>query len=68
MALCVILLENHMKKKVLLMTLLEKQTDWCGFAPSEKFKRNGHMIKFLSTELGWAGQENIWLSVRTHRP
>ena len=31
-------------------------------------KHNGHMIKCLLTELGWAGQENIWLLVRTHGP
>ena len=29
---------------------------------------SGHMIKCLLTELGRAGRENIWLSVRTHGP
>ena len=28
----------------------------------------GHMIKCVLTELGRAGRENIWLSVRTHGP
>ena len=28
-------------------------------------KRGGHMIKCLLTELGRAGRENIWPSVRT---
>lgn len=68
MALCAILLENNMKKKVQLTALLEKHTDWCGFTPSQKFKHNGHVIKFLLTELGQARQENIWLSARTQRP
>ena len=63
-----ILFENHMEKKVPLMTLLEKHTDWCGFTPSQKFKHNGHVIKFLLTELGQARCENSWLSVRTHGP
>ena len=31
-------------------------------------KCSGHMIKCLLTELGRAGRENIWLSVRTHGP
>ena len=31
-------------------------------------KWSGHMIKCLLTELGRAGRENIWLSVRTHGP
>ena len=31
-------------------------------------KFSGHMIKCLLTELGRAGRENIWLSVRTHGP
>ena len=31
-------------------------------------KHNGHMTKWLLTELGWAGQENIWLLVRMHGP
>jgi len=31
-------------------------------------KRGGHMIKCLLTELGWAGQENIWHSVMAHGP
>lgn len=26
----------------------------------------GSMIKYVLTELGWAGQENIWLSVILH--
>ena len=26
------------------------------------------MIIWLLTTLGWAGRENIWLSVRTHGP
>ena len=33
-----------------------------------KKKISGHMIKCLLTELGRAGRENIWLSVRTHGP
>ena len=28
-------------------------------------KHNGHMIKCLLTELGRAGRENIWITVRT---
>ena len=63
-----ILLENYMRKKFLVMAMLEKHTDWCGFAPSEKFKQDGHMIKFLLTELGWARRENIWFLVRTPSP
>ena len=31
-------------------------------------KFSGHMIKCLLTELGRAGRENIWLSVRTYGP
>ena len=31
-------------------------------------KHNGYMIIWLLTTLGWAGRENIWLSVRTHGP
>ena len=31
-------------------------------------KISDHMIKCLLPELGRAGQENVWLSVRTHRP
>ena len=31
----------------------------------KKEKRGGHMIKCLLTELGRAGRENIWRSVRT---
>ena len=34
----------------------------------KKEKRGGHMIKCLLTELGRAGRENIWPSVRTPRP
>ena len=30
-------------------------------------KRGGHVIKCLLTELGRAGQENIWHSVMAHR-
>ena len=35
---------------------------------NKKEKRGGHMIKCLLTELGWAGQQNIWPSVMAHRP
>lgn len=45
--------------------LLEKRTDQCRFAPSEKKTMFSHMMKFLLTELGRIGQENIWLSIRT---
>ena len=31
-------------------------------------KHNGHMIKCLLAELGWARQGNIWLLVRMHEP
>ena len=31
-------------------------------------KHNGPITKCLLTELGWAGQENIWLLVRMHGP
>ena len=34
----------------------------------KKEKRGGHMIKCLLTELGRAGQENIWPSVMAHGP
>ena len=34
----------------------------------EKDKRSGHIIKCLLTELGRAGQENIWPSVMVHEP
>ena len=34
----------------------------------KKEKRDGHMIKSLLTELGWAGRENIWHSVMANRP
>ena len=34
----------------------------------KKEKRGGHMIKCLLTELGRAGQENIWPSVMVHGP
>ena len=37
------------------------------FPPKKrKEKQNGHMIKCLLTERGRAGQENIWLEIRTH--
>ena len=34
----------------------------------KKEKRSGHMIKCLLTELGRAGQENIWHSVMALGP
>ena len=34
----------------------------------KKEKRSGHIIKCLLTELGWAGQEDIWHSVMAHGP
>ena len=34
----------------------------------KKEKRGGHIIKCLLTELGRAGQENIWPSVMAHGP
>ena len=36
------------------------------FYQKMKMKKNGHMIKCLMTECGQVGQENLWLSVRTH--
>ena len=32
----------------------------------KKEKRDGHIIKCLLTELGWAARENIWHSVMAH--
>ena len=34
----------------------------------KKDKRGDHMIKCLLTELGRAGRENIWPSVKAHGP
>lgn len=42
-----------------------RKADQCRFAPSEKKTMFSHMMKFLLTELGRIGRENIWLSIRT---
>ena len=31
-------------------------------------RKVGHMINYLLTKLGWAGWENIWVSIMAHRP
>ena len=51
------LFEMHAKRAAASVPTKERQ---------KKF--SSHMIKSLLTELGRAGRENIWLSVRTHGP
>ena len=53
------LLDNTRETKPLVTKKHNKKTQ-------KRQSKRGHIIKFLLTEFGRAGQENIWLSVMTH--
>ena len=53
-------MKTHMAIAISAHNILIVFSDFFALFMTEKL---GHKIKFLLTELGWAGRENIWLLV-----